>query len=80
VYGHVLTSVAVPCGTFLRNSGPPSPNTAFITGFMFRPRFVLITPGWTALAVCLVPANRRASSFANSRLANLDWPYAVQGA
>ena len=51
-----------------------SPKPAAITGFMWRPRLVRMTPGWTALAVRRVPAKRRASSFAKRRLANFDWP------
>ena len=42
-------------------------------------RLVLETPGWAAFDVRADPAAvaRRCSSRAKSRLASLDWPYAV---
>jgi hypothetical protein len=66
--------VAAPWATVFSASGPTREKRACATDGMWRPRLVLMTPGWMALEVRRVPASRRASSFAKSRLASLDWP------
>ncbi len=54
------------------------PINARTTGVL-RERLVRITPGWTALAVWLVPCRRLLKCLAKSRFASLDWPYASHG-
>ena len=69
---------AAPWRTDFTNSGWSTRNASRSTNrahrTMWRLRLVDTTPGWTAFAVLLVPSNRFASPFANSRFANFDWP------